>query len=71
MPIEVPRSLVEFILLGPAGPGGRARAKSYMRAFQVGRRLYTLAVDDYVDLTESAAVPAGVQTFFDSFTFWE
>ncbi|HEX7314230.1 MAG TPA: hypothetical protein VF297_09925 [Pyrinomonadaceae bacterium] len=60
---------VGFILLGPAGPG--QRAKSYMRAFQVGSRLYTLAVDDYGDVTESAVVPAEVQTFFDSFTFWE
>jgi hypothetical protein len=59
---------VEFILLGPSPFG---QAKSYMRAFQVGSRLYTLAVDDYRDGSESAAVPAEVQTFFDSFTFWE
>jgi hypothetical protein len=60
---------VEFILLGQAAAG--QVAKSYMRAFQVGRRLYTLAVDDYKDVSESNAVPAEVQSYFDSFTFWE
>ena len=66
------RTGVEFILLGPAGPASSGqRAKSYMRAFQVGSRLYTLAVDDYSDLSEAATVPPDVRTFFDSFTFWE
>ena len=62
---------VEFILLGPGGGGGGEWAKSYMRSFMVGSRLYTLAVDDYINVSEAAEVPAEVQNFFDSFTFWE
>jgi hypothetical protein len=60
---------VEFILLGPGGGG--EWAKSYMRSFMVGSRLYTLAVDDYINVSEAVEVPAEVQNFFDSFTFWE
>lgn len=55
---------VEFILL-------EREAKSYMRSFQVGLRLYILAVDDYKELSEATAVPPDARNFFDSFTFWE
>jgi len=43
---------------------------SFMRVFVVDRRVYTLDVDQKrSDLPEK--IPADVQEFFDSFTFWQ
>ena len=53
----------EIILVGRG-------AKSYLRTFQIGSRLYTLAVDVYGDSGEADEMPPEVQQFFDSFTFW-
>jgi hypothetical protein len=43
---------------------------SFLRAFLVGRRLYTLGIRRKAKLKDSAT-PAEVQKFFDSFDFWE
>jgi hypothetical protein len=48
-----------------------ARAVSYMRAFQIRQRLYTLSVDVQKTGEVSSAVPQDVREFFDSFTFWD
>ena len=45
---------------------------SYMRAFVVGRRLYTLAAHrKEVDVSNRASIPNDVRRFFDSFAYWE
>ncbi len=45
---------------------------SYMRAFVVGRRLYTLAAHrKEVDAANRASIPTDVRHFFDSFAYWE
>lgn len=46
-------------------------AVSYMRAFQIQRRLYTLSVDVKKTGGMNPTLPPDVQQFFDSFTFWE
>ena len=56
----------EFVLISP-----HKTTKSYMRVFQVGRRIYTLAVDDRSESFEENVTPPEVRQFFDSFTFWE
>jgi hypothetical protein len=45
-------------------------AKSYLRTFQIGTRLYTLAVDVYGESGEADEMPPEVEQFLDSFTFW-
>ncbi|HEV7860392.1 MAG TPA: hypothetical protein VGO91_17375 [Pyrinomonadaceae bacterium] len=54
----------EFVLEGPG-------TVSYMRAFMIGRRLYTLVVDSKRAVNGDATIPQDVQQFFDSFTFWD
>ena len=50
----------------------RAGLTSYMRAFVVGRRLYTLAAHrKEVDASNRANIPTDVRHFFDSFAYWE
>ncbi|MGZ8848350.1 MAG: hypothetical protein ACXW3C_17955 [Pyrinomonadaceae bacterium] len=55
----------EFVIEG-------AGLTSYMRAFVVGRRLYTLAAHrKEVDASNRANIPTDVRHFFDSFAYWE
>ena len=54
----------EFVIESPS-------AISYMRAFQVHSRLFTLSVDVKKHGEVNPAIPQDVQQFFDSFTFWE
>ena len=54
----------EFILEGHD-------AISYMRAFLIGSRMYTLAVDNRQKTQPIDKIPDNVEQFFDSFTFWE
>lgn len=54
----------EFILEGHG-------AISYMRAFLIGSRMYTLAVDNRQKTQPIDKIPDNVEQFFDSFTFWE
>src|SRR5262249_26869241 len=45
---------------------------SYMRAFVVGQRLYTLAAHRKTgDVIANGDVPGDVKQFFDSFAHWE
>lgn len=51
---------------------GRPGVTSYMRAFLIGRRLYTLAAHrKAVDLAPGGDIPRDIRQFFDSFTCWE
>jgi hypothetical protein len=54
----------EFVIESPG-------AISYMRAFHVHGRLFTLSVDVKQAGEVNPAVPPDVQQFFDSFTFWD
>jgi hypothetical protein len=55
----------EFVIEG-------AGLTSYMRAFVVGRRLFTLAAHrKEVDASNRAIIPTDVRRFFDSFAYWE
>lgn len=55
----------EFVIEG-------AGLTSYMRAFVVGRRLYTLAAHrKEVDASNRGNIPTDVRRFFDSFAYWE
>jgi len=53
----------EVIILG-------LQTKTFMRAFLVGKRLYSLSVDIKDGRDERNEIPKDVQQFFDSFTFW-
>ncbi len=44
---------------------------TYMRAFLIGRRMYTLAAIRKKIANGDSTVPKDVQQFFDSFTFWD
>ncbi len=55
---------VEFILEGQ-------NTKSYMRTFQINKRIYTIAVDFMSGIPKGNEIPDEVRHFFDSFTFWE
>ncbi len=44
---------------------------SFMRAFVVGRRMYTLAVDSKNATSGNHNLPTDVKQFFDSFTYWD
>jgi len=54
----------EFVIDGP-------NLVSYMRAFVAGRRMYTLSVDQKKADGAGTVIPADVQQFFDSFTYWD
>jgi hypothetical protein len=54
---------MEFVLEQPS-------AKSYMRVFRAGQRIYTVAVD-VTAADVSGGVPPDVRRFLDSFTFWD
>jgi hypothetical protein len=44
---------------------------TYMRAFLIGQRMYTLTVVRKMAAPGSSTFPQDVQQFFDSFTFWD
>ena len=70
--VDVGGTFTDVVCVTPSGEiilVGRG-AKSYLRTFQIGSRLYTLAVDVYGDSGEADEMPSEVQQFFDSFTFW-
>ena len=54
----------EFVLEGQGNV-------SFIRSFQIYRRLYILEVDSKRAVNGDPTLPRDVQQFFDSFTFWE